>query len=277
MKLRKLNVVGIERFRDHLRMMRANPSIPPPFSLLEDPACSEPVTAAPELSRSGFQTKRQAAEYLLPLLKPLMGMGFSADVGLWSWLALYYFDDICPPSAGTRSVLADPHYILAADDYRRSYRHLLASPVRLLQMLPDHNRLWLDAPLPIHGDILEQSIGRLYALRLPCVREVADMLYWDTASMKPKPGISPKKDNPKPGDLRNRLPARIQQLEKTYDLGAMTGHQFLEILGPEFKVWLEGGRPSRHRSVAKKARKTNRGGRPKRRRSVAKKARKTNR
>lgn len=250
MKLRRLNAAGVEKFRDHLRTMRANPTILPPFDLLEEPTCSESIAGGPDLDRPGFQTKRQAAEYLLPLLKPLMSMGFSADAGLWSWLALYFFDDICPPMAGKRKVLADPHYILAVEDPRRSYRHLIATPVRLLQMLPDHNRIWLDAPLPIHGDILEQSIGRLYLLRLQCVREVADMLYFDSVHMRPKPGISLKKQNAKPGDLRNRLPARIRQLQKTYDLAAMNGQQFLNVLGEEFKIWLADGRPGRRQRRA---------------------------
>ena len=250
MKLRRLTADGIEKFRGHLRTMRADPAIPPPFSLLEDPTCSEPVAGAPDLDRPRIETKRQAAEYLLPRLKLLMDAGFSADAGLWSWLALYYFDNICPPAAGKREVLADPHYILAVENSQRSYRHLLATPVRLLQMLPDHNRLWLDSPLPVHGDILEQSIGRLYLLRLPCVREVADLLYFDVVRLRPKPGISPKKENAKPGDLRNRLPARIRQLQKTYDLGAMNGSQLLDVLGDEFKGWVGGGRPSRRRGKA---------------------------
>jgi hypothetical protein len=160
-----------------------------------------------------------------------------SDVGLWSWLSIFYFDSVCTSRNGKRKVLADPHYILEAADYQRRYRHLLATPYRIRTEVPDHNRIFLDAPLPVHGDVVEQTVSKLYLLRFPAVREAIDRLYFDEGTGRPKRGIVPKKTSARPGDLRNRLPLRIGQLQRTYDVAGLTGDQLLRLLGREFDRW----------------------------------------
>lgn len=76
-------------------------------------------------------------------------------------------------------------------------------------------------------------MSKLYLTRIPCIFEVIDRLYWDatrgrvrTGGLNPWPGS--------PGDLTNRLPLRIRQLEKTYDLVSLDADRLLELLGDEF-------------------------------------------
>jgi len=38
----------------------------------------------------------------------------------------------------------------------------------------------------------------------------------------------------KPGDLRNRFPIKVRQLEKTYDLFTLNADQLIDLLGAEF-------------------------------------------
>ena len=99
--------------------------------------------------------------------------------------------------------------------------------------MPDHNRIFLDGPLSVHGEIIEQTISRLYMFRLPGVRAAIDRLYFDEARGRPKAGIFPTKI-PRRGDLRNRFSARIRQLQMTYDVAAVDATQLIELLGSEF-------------------------------------------
>ncbi len=235
-QLRRLNENGIAIFKDYLADARKDGSLAAPYHILTSPELSSSITGAPLIERPGFTTKRDAAEYLASALAPIDKGDPVRDAGLWTWLALFFFDDICPKSSrGIRKPNANPHYILDPNNSQRSYRHLLATPYRILRALPDHNRIFLDAPLPIHGDLVEQTVGRLYVIRKPAVSELIDRLYFDKKRGCQKRGILNK--TAKPGDLRNRLPVRIEQLEMTYDIDSLSGDQLLGLLGAEFASW----------------------------------------
>lgn len=241
MKIRRLTKLGMERFSDYLADLRTNGTLPVPEYLLEDRDSSEMIDGAPVINRLEIKTKRQAAEHLIKTLSLIDNASIMNDAGLWSWLGLYFFNDICPANnAGKRKPHSDYFYIFAASNWRRRYRHLLATPFIILRAVPDHNRIFLDTPIHIHGDLIEKTaLGRLYLMRLPAVREMIDMLYFDKQTGKAKVGLYPKKERAKPGDLGNRLPIRIQQLQKTYDIASLNGKQLLELLGDEFAVWLD--------------------------------------
>lgn len=232
--LRRLNAEGVSRFAAYLAELREDRTRAPDRSLLVDESTSEFMAGAVALEKPGFSTKKQAAEYLHPRLKMLNHPDLFRDGGLWSWLALYYFDDLCPCINGTRKPVANPHYILDAINYTRRYRHLLATPVLIRDAIPDHNRIYLNAPLSIHGDLVEQTMSRLYLVRIAGVREAIDRLYYDTKLGAVKRGALTRTRR---GNLRERLTIRIHQLSMTYDVSAMSGAQLIEALGAEFDGW----------------------------------------
>lgn len=234
MRLRRFKPAGIERFRAQLAVLRQDPRSSVDTAILEDDTLADPVTPAVDVARPGFVTKRDAADYLDSKLATLGRRGLFDDVGLWSWLAMFYLDDVAPVGSGGRKILADPHYILDAD-YKRRYRHLLATPVRIRREIPRDNSLFLEAPLSQHGEIMEQLVSRLYVMRIPAVAEALELLYFDEDTGRPKRGIVPKQEQA--GDLRNRFPARLRQLTLTYDLGELTGPQLVQLLGREFERW----------------------------------------
>lgn len=235
MKLRRLTPAGIERFRSQLGTLRQDPTASVDETILEDATLTELVSPTVELERPGFGIKREAADYLDTRLAVLNHRGLFDDIGLWSWLALFYLGDLAPLLNGRRKIGHDSRYILDAD-YRRRYRHLLATPVRVKREIPRFNALFLDAPLNRHGEIIEQLVSRLYVMRIPAVAEALHILYYDQSQGKPKRGIVPKTEQA--GDLRNRFPARLKQLTLTYDLGELTGPQLVQLLGQEFQRWL---------------------------------------
>jgi hypothetical protein len=233
--LRRLNEEGINQFRRYLTDLRNDGTLGIPDHLLRGNETSESVAGSRSVERVGFVTKKQAAEYLLELLASLNLPDIENDVGLWSWLSLFFFDAVCPVVNGKRKAVADPHYILDAANHNRRYRHLLATPFVIIRALPDHNRIFLNAPLPVHGDLIEQTMSRLFLIRIPSVREAIDLLYFDPQTDRAKKGTLNK--TPKRGDLRTRFPIRIRQLSMTHDIMAMTGEQLIDALGNEFDAW----------------------------------------
>jgi hypothetical protein len=189
-----------------------------------------------------MQTKRDAAQYLHDLLNSLRIEDLRRDVGLWSWLGLFFFDEICPMEGKVRRVKADAHYILDLQ-HTRIYRHLLRTPYQVLDAIPKYNSLFLEQPVAVHGELIEQVFGgRLFVIRLPGVAEVVERLYYDPVRHKPKPGFTSENRR---GNLRKRLPIRVQQLMLTYDVAGMSADQLLDSLGDEFRTWLgTAGSPS---------------------------------
>ncbi len=242
MRLRRFKESGLRVFQAFIGELREDGSKTPPWEILNNELLSEPVAGAPEISARPLpgegilNTKREAAVYLEGVLRPLDIKGIYEDSGLWSWLSLFYFDSVCPLINGKRRAVAVPHYVLDAAKWTRRYRHLLLTPYRVLQEIPTNNRIFLDVPLPIHGDLMEQTMGKLYLIRVPAIRDAIDSLYFDKESGRAKLGILPTK-RPKPGDFRNRLPLRIKQLQMTYDVHSLSGPQLIEKLGSEFDAW----------------------------------------
>jgi hypothetical protein len=104
----------------------------------------------------------------------------------------------------------------------------------VLHLSPDHNRLFLHSKISQLDKYNAEVFKRLYLTRIPCIFEVLDRLYWDEEAGKPVKGIVDPR-NIHPGNLMHRLPIRIRQLEKTYDLQSLNADQLLEILGDEFQ------------------------------------------
>lgn len=238
-QLRRLNQQGMESFRGWLDTNRGFTAESLPTELIGGLALTEVVPGGCDMPDSAqFATKREAAQLLHKLLDPLRLADVHSDAGLWSWLAAFYFDSLTVPAGGgRRKILAHAHYAFDPANSKRRYRHLLHTPFQLLAELPDHNRLYLDADVQVHGDLVEQTMGRLYVLRLPGVRAALDRLYFDKSTGRIKRGTM-SSGKPKRGDLRHRLPVRIRQLERTYDLAALNGDQLIALLGQEFEVWL---------------------------------------
>ena len=233
MKLREFNEQGIAAFKSYLAECRLDPSLPLPNALLEDDSLTKVVSPTIEVSAQHFGLRRDAAEYLNELLKDLSPDHVANSAGLWTWLALFFFDEICPPKAGRHLVKNDYHYIYEPKNVRHSYRHLLHLAWRVLQVAPAHNRLFLGSAVSTLDKVTSEVMKRLYLTRIPCIFEVLDQLYWDEERGRSRPGIvSPERVLP--GDLIHRLPIRMRQLEKTYDLFSLMPEQLIDLLGPEF-------------------------------------------
>jgi len=234
MILREFRDAGISAFRDFLAQCREEPGTPYPHYLLEDESLTSAISPAIEVAFTRLTTKADAAHYLSSLLGPLSDRSVAANAGLWTWLTLYFFDDVCPPKDGKRKVKNDYYYIFEPRNPRHFYRHLLFISWHILKVAPEHNRLLLSSRISVLDKVTSEVLKRFYLTRIPCMFEVLDRLYWDDSRRRPRSGIVTQQ-KVTPGDLLHRLPIRIRQLEKTYDLFSLNADQMIELLGDEFQ------------------------------------------
>ncbi len=235
MILRQFLPAGIQAFQGFLVACRESPRTPVPRRLLEDETMTETIKPSMTVEPKRFATRCDAAVYLSTLLgPPLIESNVAANAGLWTWLSLFFFDEVCPAADGYRTLKNDYSYVLDPKNPRHFYRHLLFIAWHVLRIAPNHNRLFLNVPVSSFDEVTKIIMERLYLTRIPCLFEVLDRLYWDERRGRARAGIVTR-ETVKPGDLRHRLPIRVRQLEKTYDLFSLNADQLIELLGAEFQ------------------------------------------
>ncbi len=231
-EVRILNSEGIRQFQDYLNRIRSGEAVEVPMSLLNDSATSEPLGEKIEIEQVKFGTKLEAAQYFSERFAGIRDVDHNP--GLWSWLALFYFDQLCPvDGSGQRQVREDARYIPGAG-WRRYYRHLIAAPYRVYRSHGDNARLLLLDPVDNLGDIWEQLASRQEIITNLGILGAAALLYLDTKKDRHKRGVA--STTRKPGTLR-RFVDLVQQLDLTYDLYSMEGREIVDMLPREFDNW----------------------------------------
>ncbi|MBP0114370.1 hypothetical protein [Bradyrhizobium vignae] len=240
-EFRKLNDEGMARFTEWLT---AGAGGIPPVHLLADPETSASIghTIHPASSRI-FTNRYEFGQYLIQLLSPFDPAAIPQDRGLWTALAIVWFDQLCPAGAnGQRKVEKEYRYILSRD-YRHYYRHLVRSPWQLVRDHGEASKLLLLAPtdgehpLRRHGEILEQLGGRQFVLGSRPIIAEASRLYTDAATGRPLKGVSGSGR----GSVR-RLALVLRQFDLTFDPETMSPGQLLGLLPKEFDRWTAAAR-----------------------------------
>jgi hypothetical protein len=230
-KLRTLNTRGIEELRRFLQQIRNGAEFRANPAVLYIDEYSSRAARAVEIEPRTFASKFEAAEYLSAVLSTIPAT--ADETGLWSWLALFYFDQLSPVDAeGNRRPREDYHYIPSAEGWQRD-RHLLAGPHKLFTLHHRNARLLLHPPVHQHGAFIYNLGFRRDLITNRGLIEAIDLLYWDTKRNRPKRGAT---TDTRPGNLR-RLIAVIQQLDFNYDLYGMRADEILQLLPPEFDAW----------------------------------------
>jgi hypothetical protein len=233
MKLHRFNDEGITRFQQFLDGLSADPTLPVPGDLLADPRCAVTVPPGPEVDARQFGSRMEAARYLDDLLSGVSGCDVQRDAGLWAWLALFYFDQVCPQDGNGHRKPGEPaRYIPAVSNYQKYYRHLLAGPYRVFRAhRSDPNRalVLLCGPLHKPGEIVEQIVARQEIITNPHAVELATTIYFDPVTGSFKRGAAGKGR----GSAR-RLADILNQFDVTWDLYWMAPGAILAKLPREF-------------------------------------------
>ena len=232
--VRILTEVGIRRFREYLAGLREGATGNPPRELLDDRWSSAKFDVDVEIEEQEFASGLNAAKYLYETLGIVAHSRVDQNVGLWSWLSLRYFDQLCPVRAnGSRRPGQDYRFILEPE-FRYYYRHLLFGAYTVFKL---HGAI---APLLFYGPPGEMNKFRL---ELACrqgfitnrgIIEAANLLYYDAPKGQAKRGAAAT--TRKPGTLFRFIDV-VHQLDLTYDLHSMTGEQVLDLLPKEFDEW----------------------------------------
>lgn len=230
--VRRLTQTGIEQFRDYLKKLREGATAGPDRSLLTDPKASEPFDRPGSIEDRSFPTRLELARYLTEVFDGIEEL--EEDVGFWSWLSLFYFDQVCPLGPdGRRQPGRDYRHILEPG-YLYGHRHLLGGPFLVYRLHGERARLLLSTKIHQENDFHHELASRQTLISNPTIMEAADRLYFDERTGRPKPGAQDSKRAP--GTLRRFIDV-VQQLDLNYDLHSMTADALLGLLPSEFDQW----------------------------------------
>jgi hypothetical protein len=233
--IRRFNELGIEKFRNALNQIIDDEINDIPLGLLTDAYSCEIIRADIKLEQKVFTSKEEIVKYLFESISKFLTPTLLFDKGMWSWLAAFYFDSICPKNNyETRKVGAESRYILDAEEWNRYYRHLLAAPIRLYRDLGDLSKIYLSGKPDVPGDLFEQLASRQEIAACKGVIEAATILYWDNNKLKIKKNV---RDKEGAGVLRRFVRATIPQFQMTYDLNSMRGEDVVQLLPREYDKW----------------------------------------
>jgi hypothetical protein len=233
MKVARLNAIGLEQFGNYLDSIVGTNLHPIPSEILTDPATSELLEHDIEIEQLSFARRFEMAEYLVGKLSVLDNSRLEKDAGIWAWLALYYFEQLCTvDSNGLARPGARAKWIPETKDFRRYYRHLLAGPYQIYRAHRDNPQralVLLCGSLNRPGEIVEQITSRQELITNKAVIEAATKLYIDPNTEQPKSGAAGKG-----GGSARRLAEILNQYELTWDLSIIAADDLFNMLPREF-------------------------------------------
>jgi hypothetical protein len=232
MNMRRLNEEGIRRVAAFLDSLTTEAPGAYPDSILSDSSTSEPLAHDVSVEQVQFHRRYDAAQYLY---ERLLGSGLrepERDAGLWAWLALFWFDQLCPPDENdSRKPGEQARWIPRIDSARRYYRHLLLGPYLIYAAHADNPRramCVLCQPLYSPGDVVEQIAARPQLVTSRAVVGAATRLYCNGD------GALRRGAGGKAAGSARRLGDVIMQFDRTFDLHALDDLRLLGMLPREF-------------------------------------------
>lgn len=225
MKLRRLTSTGISSFAGWLDSLRAGGKDPAPFYLLEHADFSGELEWDVEVENRDFRNRYELGQYLVDGLASCDQRAIWNDAGLWTWLALFWFDRLCQAEPdGGRKPLRNDNYILS-DRHRDHHRHAIRTTWLFVREHGQTVQFVFSNPLSKRGELTEQLTASPYFLSCKGLVEAAHYLYDDPNRGTWKRGAAGKG----PGVVR-RLAGILNQFMLTYDLHSMDRDAILSIL-----------------------------------------------
>jgi hypothetical protein len=204
-----------------------------PEYLLTDESCTEILKQDIDIRQRSFKNRFEVGKFFNEIFAAVEIKDIERDRGLWSWLALFYFEEICDtypdgsPKPGERA-----RWIPDIWNFRKYYRHLLASPFRIYNTYKNEPKTALVLLCKPHyrpGEVVEQLSAYQEVVTNSSLIKAATKLYVNDQNDGHKRGVAGKG----PGSSR-RLVDVISQLELTWDLYSLNANEILEILPSEF-------------------------------------------
>lgn len=234
MKLRRFTESGLRAFEDFLDSCTSDTPTAYPEGILSDPLQTEPIDADVFLGPVIPVTRFAMAKYLDDAFEAAGFHPRRNDVGLWAWLACFYFRDICIESRDGRWKPGSiTRWIPRSNDFRRYYRHLVAGPYAIYRAHRDNpNRAMavLCQRPGSPGDLVEQLASRQQIITNPAIMQVASNWFVDSET-----GRQNKRANSKKAGGARRFIDVLAQFDVTWDLSMMSAESLLALLPTEFR------------------------------------------
>ena len=236
--MRALNSVGIDHFRAYLARLRSGAVADPPRDLLADSNYSSELPVALDVAPRQFSSRFVLGRYLCDLFRPMRIEDVEGNVGLWAWMSLAFFSQVCPAGKdGSRRPGQDYRHI-PDFSYRYNYRHLLYGAYAVYRRHEGFSALLLSGPVHSQGTLYQEIASRQDFIANKGVVEATMDLYLDRKRRAPKHGCQDPKAPP--GSIR-RFVRVLQQLDVNYDVYGMSGKDIVALLPEEFDAWLNRG------------------------------------
>lgn len=229
MLLRKLNENGIAEFKNYINKLSTDGSTNLPVWLLEHKDTSEPINKDIEIEDNEFKSRYEMGEYLNTKFKGMDIQSYIGDEGMWNWLALYWFDQLCPKDKeGKRHPRVIYNYILSKDFGRRQ-RHAIFMTWQLVSKHGAGVKYLLSKNMSVRGELMEQFMGTQYILTTDSVIALASKLYNNPDTGSFKRGAASKG-----AGTSRRFTKFLNQINLTYDLDTISAENLEDLLPREY-------------------------------------------
>lgn len=234
-QIRRLNEQGLLAFQIHIQELAQGSKRDTPSHLLSDSRYSEALDIDIEIEPREFQTRFELGSYLSEILSDVHVQSILGDTGFWSWLALFWFDQLCPPLANGQRKPSKPYNYILSSNYNHRPRHAVYTTWMLTHQYGEIALFLLSKKPHERGELIEQLAARQYLISCRGVIETAKQLYYDPERKTFKRGATSQKRH---GNIR-RFVAYLQQLDLTYDLGSLASDSLLKMLPDEYAAFSE--------------------------------------
>ena len=242
-RVHELKPEGISVAKDWLAALRSGLSIPFPDTILTSSLYAQPVEPEIYVDERIFKTRRDAGVYFIRTLAPLGPTRIINNPYLWSWLGIFYFNQIVRKNSEGKPNLGrspDIAYVIdpnASQDIRGETRWFANRLMLAYDICWQHGEnawLMLDEPVNSLSRFTMRLASAPELFRSNGIVSLVHLLYADpkTRKLKVNAGSTSRATAP-PGSLP-RLVDVLAQLYMTYDVYGMIGEQLLPLLPPEF-------------------------------------------
>jgi len=253
-KIKALNETGIKAFHQLIDKRRAGKDSPI-NEILSNQSNLEATHFTGEIDPERiFKDRYELAVYLSSILKEFddhtedYGLEnrdkYGKSAGLWSWFALVYFDQLVKPSNKGHE-----HYVFRPHKGLENYRHSIFTPFKTYKRWQKDSRVFFGSKIDTMGQIWESALSRDYLMSSSTAVRLMIYLYSDLenhgiaksgASSQPSKAIL---KNGKPSGAGygsvERFSTVFKRLKLTYHVQSLSPEDLLELMGSEFKQWVE--------------------------------------
>ena len=243
--IRVFNEDGLKAFLEFIEATRAAEKAgdkpqSAPRELLTDPTKTESLRNNLSIDDGViFKHRFEMASYLIEVLDPVIDEKLYDQVGLWAWIALFYFDQLRGKKTQRSEHFIPDEWAKQTPGQDLGYRHSVRTPVRVLRDYDEGFAQFLLTGRPTNqmGDIVEQFISRPKVFGSERVRATILALYQGSSGgIKPRAASIPSKDrksNSGKGGIRRFATVYVPRVKLGYDIDEMGVRDIIEVCGAE--------------------------------------------